>query len=185
MTYCKNFNRLCFIVDQIQDTVITDANAMAIVAVQFLDAMRTRVVFQFNELPRDSLANLFGKSVEFLFRRAINDDCVSHAASFGFAGGQILAQRSPRSAATLLDGGDVEQVFAEMPVLQQPLDHRFALILFKTAESGVHGVCRFSNHVGHAQRISLAPLRFNSKSRLLYLSWPSEARLVVFSAPAG
>jgi len=44
MTYCKNFNRLCFIVDQIQDTVITDANAMAIVAVQFLDAMRTRVV---------------------------------------------------------------------------------------------------------------------------------------------
>jgi len=149
MAHRNNFDRSCFIVDQIQDTIVADPDTIAIVAMQFLDAVWTRVILQFKEFTHDSLVNIFGKLIEFPFRSATKDNCVGHDALFGFAGGQVFAQWSARFGTTLLDCGNVEQVFMELPILQQPFDHRFALSLFQTAESGVHSVCCLSNHVGH------------------------------------
>src|SRR6267154_750372 len=103
--------------------------------------MRTRDVFQFEKLTSDLLVDLFRKSVQLLFRRTTKDDRISHDTLFGFAGSKVFAQRSPGSGPTLLDSGDVEQVLAELPVLQQTFDHRPALTFFKCAKGGVHSIC--------------------------------------------
>ncbi len=117
MPNCKNFNRLGLIIDQIQNAIVADANAIAIVPLKLLDTVRTRVAFQLKKSSGDSVAYLFGKSVEFLFRGATKDKRVGHDVLFGFAGGQVFTQRTSRFGPTLLDGGDIEQVFAKLFVL--------------------------------------------------------------------
>src|ERR1043166_7661037 len=48
----------CAIINDVEHAVISDANAEAILTVELLDAVRARIVFQFEQLAGDSLVKL-------------------------------------------------------------------------------------------------------------------------------
>jgi hypothetical protein len=54
----------CFVVDQEKDAVIAKADAIAVVTVKLLDAVRARVVFQLKKFAGQALMNLFRQAAE-------------------------------------------------------------------------------------------------------------------------
>ena len=163
MADSSNFNGFGLVVDQIQHSVITDPNPIAVVAMQLLDSGWARVVLQLEELGGDAAMKSFRQMAEFFFGRAFEDDCVGHDEwLLGFSGGKILAQWASRFMAALLDGGYVQQIFPKLPVVQQILDHRFPFGRFEAAESCVHGVGCLSDDVCHAANLAVRMDYFNT-----------------------
>jgi membrane glycosyltransferase len=160
----NDFNRFRLIVNQVKHTIIADADAIAVVSVQLLDAVRTRILFQFKKLSCDSLMNFIGKSVEFLLGASFEDDRLGHATLFRFARSQIRAQRATAFAAPLFDDSHVEHVFAELAVSHKTFNNRVAFPGFQTAKRGVNCICSLSDFVCHIKTLVVSDADFNVKS---------------------
>lgn len=68
MTDSNDFDSVRAVIDDVKHPVIANADAVAILAMKFLDAVRARIVFQFEQLAGDALVCLGGQSVQFPFR---------------------------------------------------------------------------------------------------------------------
>ena len=68
MTDCNDLDSLRAVIDDVKHTVIADADAIAILAVKFLDAVQARIVFQFEQFAGDALVRLSGQSFKFSLR---------------------------------------------------------------------------------------------------------------------
>ena len=69
---------LCRIVDEIENAVVTDANPVGGLPLQFLDTERSRILFEREQLGRDASDQGATEGVEFFFGGVFEENLVAH-----------------------------------------------------------------------------------------------------------
>ena len=66
------------VIDQVQDPIVTDSDAIGFLAMQLLDTEGTRVFLKSEKLVSDPLEESTVQRVEFFFGGTFKDDVIAH-----------------------------------------------------------------------------------------------------------
>ena len=124
----------CLIVDSIKHPVITDSETVALFSLKFFSTGRAGIRLQGKDPIANTLVDFIGQAVHLFLCRPLDLSCVAHL-RLPFSRFQVVTERARWLRSSLLDSGEIDQIVAEISILDEAQDDKLSVPLWKGSDS--------------------------------------------------